>query len=238
LTADRVERIVAMVDEPSEPRAAPDAEVVLDAAAVRRWIHASAAQIEAHRDFLTQLDAAIGDADHGVNMDRGFGASVTDLEIGEDLCPGEILTRVGTTLVYRVGGAAGPLYGTMYRQAGAALGEARTFDAEDLLKALRAGLDGIQGLGAAVEGDKTIVDAYGPALQAFERELRSGGDAAAAARAAAEAARRGMRATAPMQARKGRASYLGPRSVGHQDPGATSTSLLFVALATALDDTS
>ena len=145
------------------------------------------------------------------------------------------MIRVGGTLVYRVGGAAGPLFGTCFRRAGESFGDADAFDGEDLLKALRAGLDGIQGLGAAQEGDKTIVDAYAPALQAFERELRSGGDAPQAARRAADAARAGMRATVPMQARKGRASYLGPRSVGHQDPGATSTVYLFASLARTLD---
>lgn len=195
----------------------------------------AAREIHAQRDFLTQLDAAIGDADHGVNMDRGFSAAVIDLDATTDLPAGELLIRVGGTLIYRVGGAAGPLFGTCLRRAGESFGEAVTFGAEDLLTALRAGLDGIQRLGAAEEGDKTIVDAYAPALAAFERELRSGGDARTAARKAADAAREGMRATVPMQARKGRASYLGPRSVGHQDPGATSTAYLFVALARTLD---
>ena len=192
-------------------------------------------EIAANRDFLTQLDAAIGDADHGINMDRGFSAAVTDLDATKDLPAGELLIRVGGTLIYRVGGAAGPLFGTCFRRAGESLGDAEAFDAEALLQALRAGLDGIQGLGAAQEGDKTIVDAFAPALAAFERELRGGGDAASASRTAADAAREGVRATVPMQARKGRASYLGPRSVGHQDPGATSTAYVFTSLAHALD---
>jgi dihydroxyacetone kinase-like protein len=208
---------------------------VYDATMIRRWVRGSADEVAANRDFLTQLDAAIGDADHGINMDRGFSAAVTDLDAPSDLPAGELLIRVGGTLIYRVGGAAGPLFGTCLRRAGEALGDAASFDAEDLWKALRSGLDGIQGLGAAEEGDKTIVDAYAPALVAFERELRGGGDGASASRKAAEAAREGMRATIPMQARKGRASYLGPRSVGHQDPGATSTSYLFTALARSLD---
>jgi len=206
-----------------------------DDATIRRWIRASADEIAGSRDFLTQLDAAIGDADHGINMDRGFSATVTDLDATQDLPPGELLVRAGSTLIYRVGGAAGPLFGTCLRRAGEVFSDTETFGAEELLKAMRAGLDGIQGLGAAREGDKTIVDAYAPALQAFERELRAGGDAASAARKAADAAREGMRATVPMQARKGRASYLGPRSVGHQDPGATSTALLFAALARTLE---
>ncbi len=206
-----------------------------DGGTIRRWIRASADEIAGSRDFLTQLDAAIGDADHGINMDRGFSAAVTDLDAMNDLGPGELLERSGNTLIYRVGGAAGPLFGTCFRRAGEVFSDAETFGAEELLKAMRAGLDGIQGLGAAQQGDKTIVDAYAPALQAFERGLRAGRDAAAAAREAAEAAREGMRATIPMQARKGRASYLGPRSVGHQDPGATSTALLFAALARTLE---
>ncbi len=207
-----------------------------DDGVARRWVRISASQIEAKRDYLTQLDAAIGDADHGVNMARGFSAVVTDLEAAGDLPPGDLLSRVGSTLMNRVGGAAGPLFGTLYRQAGGSLGSGSSFDGEDLLKALRAGLDGIQGLGAAVEGDKTIVDAYAPGLQALERELRAGRDLGSAARRAADAARDGSRATIPMQARKGRASYLGPRSVGHQDPGATSTAILFGALASALGE--
>jgi phosphoenolpyruvate---glycerone phosphotransferase subunit DhaL len=223
--------VVAVTDVPSEQ------PMTLDAAFVRRWIRESADQISSNRDYLTQLDAAIGDADHGINMDRGFSAAATDLDAAMGLPPGGILSRVGSTLVYRVGGAAGPLFGTCFRSAASSLGESATFEAEDLLKALRSGLDGIQGLGAATEGDKTIVDAYVPALQAFERELRKGGDAASAAHRAADAAKEGMRATVPMQARKGRASYLGPRSVGHQDPGATSTSLLFSALARSLEAT-
>jgi dihydroxyacetone kinase-like protein len=202
---------------------------------IRRWIRASADEIAGNRDFLTQLDAAIGDADHGINMDRGFSAAVTDLDATRDLPAGELLIRAGNTLIYRVGGAAGPLFGTCLRRGGEVFADAEAFGAEELLKAMRAGLDGIQGIGAAQEGDKTIVDAYAPALQAFERELRAGGDAGSAARKAADAAREGMRATVPMQARKGRASYLGSRSVGHQDPGATSTALLFAALARTLE---
>ena len=213
-----------------------DTVVRIDGALIRRWIRVCADDIAANRDFLTQLDAAIGDADHGVNMDRGFNAAVTDLGTAAELAPGEVFGRVGTTLIYRVGGAAGPLYGSMYREAGVALGSTELIDAEDLLSALCTGLEAIQGLGAAVEGDKTIVDAYVPALQALERELRSGGGFPAATRRASDAAREGMRATVPLQARKGRASYLGARSVGHQDPGATSTALLFGALAKVVDE--
>ena len=225
--------MVSVVSQPVSGDAA-----AIDAATIRDWIRAYADEIAASRDFLTQLDAAIGDADHGINMDRGFQAAVVDLEAATDLSAGEILTRVGSTLVYRVGGAAGPLYGICFRRAGETMDDAETLEGEDLLKALRAGLDGIQGLGAAQEGDKTIVDAFAPALQAFERALRAGSEVAVASRRAAEAAREGMRATVPMHARKGRASYLGPRSVGHQDPGETSAAALFAALARTLEDAS
>jgi phosphoenolpyruvate---glycerone phosphotransferase subunit DhaL len=202
----------------------------VDVALVRSWIEAISSAIGEQREYLTQLDAAIGDADHGVNMQRGFSAVVDKVATAEGLTPGKTLTTVGTTLISTVGGAAGPLYGTAFREAGKALGDAPDVAPKDLVTALRAGLEGIQRLGAAVEGDKTIVDAYAPALAAFETEVNGGGSLAAASRAAREAAEEGMRATTPMQAKKGRASYLGPRSVGHQDPGATSTALIFSAL--------
>ena len=209
-------------------------EVLLDTGFVQRWIGEAAALIHRQRDFLTQLDAAIGDADHGVNMDRGFSAARDGLMSDVGATPGGMLVQAGTTLVLRVGGAAGPLYGSALRRMGESLGEAERVDGGSLLAALRAGLDGIQRLGAAVDGDKTIVDAYAPALLALERALRGGRDLATAAERAATSAGAGARATVAMQARKGRASYLGPRSVGHQDPGATSTTLLFEALAHAV----
>ena len=211
-------------------------EVLLDTGFVQRWLDDAAARIHRHRDYLTQLDAAIGDADHGVNMDRGFAAARDGLVVGDRATPGSLLDQAGGTLVLRVGGAAGPLFGTALRRAADSLGEAELLDGGSLLRAMRAGLDGIQRLGAAVEGDKTIVDAYAPALIAFERGFRGGRDVTVAGMKAAAAADAGARATVPMQARKGRASYLGPRSVGHQDPGATSTALLFAALAHALGD--
>jgi len=208
--------------------------VALDAGFVRRWIDEIAGSVEEERDHLTQLDSAIGDADHGVNLSRGFTAVVAKLETaGRDLAPGQILTTVGATLISTVGGASGPLYGTAFRGAGKALGEDGSFDSEGLLGALRAALEAVQKLGAAAEGDKTMVDALAPAVAAFEREVRAGRDVTAAIRSAREAAEEGMRQTIPMQARKGRASYLGPRSVGHQDPGATSTALVFRALERA-----
>jgi dihydroxyacetone kinase-like protein len=203
-----------------------------DAGFVRRWIRETSVELSAQRDYLTQLDAAIGDADHGINMDRGFIAAVSALEATEDASPGSLLEHTAATLMFRVGGAAGPLYGTGFRDAGRALGDAVAFGPEDLIVALRSGLDGIRSLGAAVEGDKTIVDAWAPAIAAMERSTRGGspGEVLRSGRLAAEA---GASATTPMQARKGRASYLGPRSVGHQDPGATSTALIFAALERA-----
>jgi dihydroxyacetone kinase-like protein len=202
----------------------------VDISLARAWITAVAAAVADHADQLTQLDSAIGDADHGVNMNRGFTAVVAALDGYEAATVGDVLTKTGTTLVSKVGGASGPLYGTAFRAIGKALTEP-TVDAAALGAALRAGLEGLQKLGAAVPGDKTIVDAYGPAVAAFDKDLAGGGNLASAAAAAADAAEEGMRATTPMQARKGRASYLGPRSVGHQDPGATSTALVFRALA-------
>jgi len=205
-----------------------------DAAFVARWLRASAAEIAAHRDFLTQLDAAIGDADHGVNMDRGFAAVASVVAAADGLSPGELLVQAGATLVLRVGGAAGPLYGSALREAGRSLGAASAFGLPELTEALDAALAGIVKLGAAEEGDKTIVDAWIPGLRAL-RDAPSA-DAAAALHAARIAAEGGAAATTPMEARKGRASYLGARSVGHQDPGAASTSLLFGALERAAED--
>jgi dihydroxyacetone kinase-like protein len=205
---------------------------VVDTAFVRSWVEDIARSIEDQRDFLTQLDAAIGDADHGVNMSRGFTAVTAKLAegAGDGLAPGPLLTLVGSTLVSTVGGASGPLYGTAFRRAGKALGDDADVDAAAFGGALRAGLEGIQQLGAAAEGDKTMVDALAPAVAAFEERVRDGASLADAATAAREAGEEGMRATVPLQARKGRASYLGPRSVGHQDPGATSTALVLAAL--------
>jgi phosphoenolpyruvate---glycerone phosphotransferase subunit DhaL len=207
---------------------------IVDAACVRSWLGVVAARLEAERDFLTQLDAAIGDADHGVNMHRGFTAVMTRVGAIEEATPGQLLKTAGRTFVSTVGGAAGPLYGTAFLQAGEALGDAASFGPRLLLDALRASLEGVQRVGAAAIGDKTMVDALSPALGAFELELRMGGSLETATSGAREAAAEGMRATIPLQARKGRASYLGPRSVGHQDPGATSTALMFAALADAV----
>ena len=201
----------------------------VDAGTVKTWLNEAAASVREQRDYLTQLDAAIGDADHGTNMDRGFTAVVEKLD-GLEGPPGKLLTTAGSTLVSTVGGASGPLWGTALRRAGRSLGDAESFGGAELAEALDAALAGVVELGAAQEGDKTMVDALAPAVRALRAGIDGGGeltDALAAARAAGE---EGMRATTPLQASKGRASYLGERSIGHQDPGATSTALIIAAL--------
>ena len=207
----------------------------MNAETVRRWMTQAAASVREQRDYLTQLDAAIGDADHGANMDRGFSAVVAKLEATDDAPPpGRLLITAGSTLVSTVGGASGPLWGTALRRAGRSLGDSPEFDGPELADALDAALAGVVELGAAQEGEKTMVDALAPAVRALRQELGGGAgvaDALASARAAGE---EGMRATAPMRAAKGRASYLGDRSIGHQDPGATSTAFILAALAQAV----
>ncbi|NUL07771.1 dihydroxyacetone kinase subunit L [Streptomyces lunaelactis] len=202
----------------------------VDTDLARTWVQAIAAAVDKHKDHLTQLDSAIGDADHGVNMKRGFSAVTTALADYKPDTVGAVLVKTGTTLISSVGGASGPLYGGAFRAMGKTL-DAPTADTQQFATALAAGLESVQKLGAAAPGDKTMIDAYAPALAAFQQHAGAGADFAAAALAAADAAEEGMRATTPMQARKGRASYLGARSIGHQDPGATSTALIFRALA-------
>ena len=201
----------------------------MDAGTIRRWLTEAATAVREQRDYLTQLDAAIGDADHGTNMDRGFTAVVEKLQ-GLEAPPGRLLVTAGGTLVSTVGGASGPLWGTALRRAGRALGEAEEFDGSELAAALDAALEGVVELGAAQEGDKTMVDALAPAVRALRERLDDGSTVAEALAAARGAGEDGMRATVPLQASKGRASYLGERSIGHQDPGATSTALIIAAL--------
>ncbi len=185
---------------------------------VRGWIGDFASAVTEHRAELVRLDTAIGDGDHGTNMDRGMRAATEKLaEVeGDDI--GALLKTVGMALISKVGGAAGPLYGTLFMRMSAATTGKTELDVAGWTEAVEAGLAGVQQRGKAEPGDKTMVDALVPAVEA----LRGGGDL----RASADAAREGMLATIPMEARKGRASYLGPRSVDHQDPGATSTELL------------
>src|SRR5437868_9318484 len=213
-----------------------EVEAVVNTSTVRRWLEGAAASVREQREYLTQLDAAIGDADHGTNMDRGFSAVVEKLQSVEELPPGKLLTTAGSTLVSTVGGASGPLWGTALRRAGRSLGDADEFDGPDLAAALGAALEGVVELGAAQEGDKTMVDALAPAVRALREELGGGGSLTSAVAAARAAAEEGMRATVPLQASKGRASYLGERSIGHQDPGATSTVLILAALERALSE--
>ena len=202
----------------------------VDAAFVRAWVGGFAASVAAEKERLTKLDAAIGDADHGANLNRGLVAVQAKLDAdGAPEAPGKLLMLVGRTLISTVGGASGPLYGTVFRELGKALGEDASVDDATFVAGVKAGLEGVQRLGGAKEGDKTMIDAYAPALAALD----SSRPLTEAAGAAATAAQQGAEATIPMEARKGRASYLGPRSVGHQDPGATSTALLFAALAKA-----
>ena len=185
-------------------------------------------RIHAAREELTALDSAIGDADHGINMDRGMIAVRGNLPALRDGQAGALFKQVGRTLISTVGGASGPLYGTFFLRLGTALGEAEEVAPADVARGLRAGLDGIVGLGKANLDDKTMVDAMTPAVEAIE----AGADAdfGAALAAAADAAAAGRDRITPLVARKGRASYLGERSAGHQDPGATSATILFEAL--------
>ena len=221
------------------PRPHPGAPVGyltgVDAATIKRWLEGSAASVHEQRDYLTQLDAAIGDADHGTNMDRGFSSVVSKLaELDGSEAPGRILVTAGSTLVSTVGGASGPLWGTALRRAGRSMGDGATFEAAALADALEAALDGVVELGAAQPGDKTMVDALGPAVRTLKERLAAGSPDTEAFAAAREAAEAGMQSTVPLQATKGRASYLGERSIGHQDPGATSTALILRALELAI----
>ncbi|MEU4091415.1 dihydroxyacetone kinase subunit DhaL [Streptomyces sp. NPDC026673] len=204
---------------------------VIDTAFLRRWLTAAASVIEREADRLTELDSPIGDADHGANMRRGFVAARTAVEKEPPDTPGGVLVLVGRQLISTVGGASGPLYGTLLRKAGKALGDAAQVAPEQFAQALREGVDGVAQLGGAAQGDKTMLDALVPAVEALSFALDKGAGLTEALSAAAIAADEGALATVPMQARKGRASYLGERSIGHQDPGATSSSLLVGALA-------
>jgi phosphoenolpyruvate---glycerone phosphotransferase subunit DhaL len=211
--------------------------VSISASDVRAWIGAYAETIAEHRTELVRLDTAIGDGDHGTNMDRGMRAAVEKLEATEGDDIGALLKAVGMALVSSVGGAAGPLYGTAFLRASTALGGNEEVSAEDAAEAIEAALGGIQQRGKAEVGDKTIVDALEPAVEAA-KEAAGEGSVAAVFRAAAGAAQEGAESTIPMTARRGRASYLGARAKGHQDPGATSTYLLLDAAARALEGAS
>ena len=204
----------------------------LDAAWAQRWIELAAADIAEQRDYLVDLDRAIGDGDHGENMDRGFKASLEALGQGQPSSVAEVLKTVAKTLMSTVGGAAGPLYGTAFLRASKAAGDGE-LDGAVAAAVIAGALEGIQARGKATTGEKTMVDAWTPALEAARAAADSGSSAAAVLEAAATAAEAGAAATEPMRATKGRASYLGERSIGHLDPGAASTSLILRAAARA-----
>jgi phosphoenolpyruvate---glycerone phosphotransferase subunit DhaL len=209
---------------------------VFTAAQAVSWVRASAAVIEDQAAALTRLDAAIGDGDHGANMNRGFKAALQRLDGLEATDFGGVFKAVGMALISKVGGASGPLYGSFYLAAGKALGDAETVEDGALAAALRAGYDGVVARGKAQLEDKTMLDAWHPALEALDAALAGGSDLGAALDQAERAAEAGMKATIPLVARKGRASYLGERSRDHQDPGATSTHLLVKALADVVNE--
>ena len=194
------------------------------------WMRRFAGEMEEHRAELVRLDTAIGDGDHGTNMDRGMRKALERLDSADQAEPGAVLKTVAMALVSSVGGAAGPLYGTLFLQMGGALADRDEVDLAGYVEAWKKGLQGVQARGKAEPGDKTMVDVLVPAVEAMERAP----DLDAALRDAVEAAERGMQATTPMVARRGRASYLGERSKDHQDPGATSTYYLYRSAAEAL----
>ena len=204
----------------------------LDAAWAQRWIELAAADIAEQRDYLVDLDRAIGDGDHGENMDRGFKAAVEALGQAQPASVAEVLKTVAKTLMSTVGGAAGPLYGTAFLRASKAAGDGE-LDGAGVAAVIAGALDGIQARGKATTGEKTMVDAWTPALEAARAAAEAGSDPVAVLEAAANAAEAGAAATEPMRATKGRASYLGERSIGHLDPGAVSTSLILRAAVRA-----
>jgi dihydroxyacetone kinase-like protein len=211
---------------------------VIDATAVKAWLGAFAEEVAAGRDHLTELDAAIGDADHGANLHRGMTAVVAALDGVDEATPGALLKTAGMTLVSTVGGASGPLYGTFFLRMSGSVGDGSSLNPTQFAVALRAGLDGIVARGRAQAGDKTMYDALAPACDALDNALAEGQGLATALARAEEAAQQGCDATIAMLARKGRASYLGERSVGHQDPGATSSAMLISAARVLAEDSS
>lgn len=200
------------------------------------WLNKTADVLIANKEYLTELDSAIGDADHGINMDRGFRKVKEKLPTFADQDIGSILKTTGMTLISSVGGASGPLYGTFYMRSGMAVTAREQLDITELYEMLKAGVAGILQRGRPELGDKTMYDAWVPALEAYESAQNNGADLLTALRAAVEAGENGMKATIPLQARKGRASYLGERSIGHQDPGATSSYLILNALLETLEE--
>ena len=195
-----------------------------------KWLENSAAVLIENKDYLTQLDSPIGDADHGTNMARGFKKVIEKLPSVADKDIGNILKTTGMTLISSVGGASGPLYGTFFMRSGMAMAAKEELNNEDLLKLLESGVEGIVQRGRAQLEDKTMIDAWYPALDALREAVENGSSTVDILKAGVAGAEDGMKATIPLQARKGRASYLGERSIGHQDPGATSSYLMLNAL--------
>ncbi len=203
--------------------------------AILSWLRCYRQALADNKDYLTRLDSAIGDADHGANMDRGFAAVVEKLPTVADKDIGTILKTAGMTLVSTVGGAGGPLYGTFFMRAGMTVDGKNELTDADLVTAFEAGLAGVQQRGKATTGEKTMVDALTPACQAMRSKVDGGAGLHEILEAGAAASEQGMKATIPMLATKGRASYLGERSIGHQDPGATSSTLMVRCAADTLD---
>lgn len=203
-------------------------------AEVLQWLQAIATVIEQHKDELTELDAAIGDADHGINLDRGFKKVMQQLPTVSDKDIGSILKQVSMTLISSIGGASGPLYGTLFLKASATVAGKEELSDHDVVTLLHQGVDGIIQRGRAQRGDKTMLDTWLPALEALKSAIEAGDSLADAMQQAVTAAEQGMKDTVPMLAKKGRASYLGKRSIGHQDPGATSSYLMLRCLSASL----
>jgi dihydroxyacetone kinase-like protein len=197
---------------------------------ILQWLQATAIIIEQNKDYLTELDAAIGDADHGINMNRGFQKVIAQLPSVADKDIGTVLKTVSMTLISSVGGASGPLYGTLFLKASATATGKQELTGEDISALLQAGVEGVAQRGKANLGDKTMLDALSPAANAFQQAIAAGASVAEALQQAVAAAEEGMKNTIPLVAKKGRASYLGERSAGHQDPGATSAYLIFKTL--------
>lgn len=203
-----------------------------------QWLQAFATVIEQNKDYLTELDAAIGDADHGINMERGFKKVMSQLPSIADNDISSILKTVSMTLISSVGGASGPLYGTMFLRAGTAVAGKQELTDEDMVGLLQAALDGVLQRGKAQPGDKTMVDVLSPAVTTFQQAVGEGKATLEAMQQTVAAAHQGMKDTTPMLAKKGRASYLGERSIGHQDPGATSSYLMLKSLLATLENSS
>jgi dihydroxyacetone kinase-like protein len=209
-------------------------EATVDVAALRAWLGTFAEEVAANRDLLTRLDSEIGDADHGANLHRGMTKVIVAIDQPPPATPAALFKTAGMTLVSNVGGASGPLYGTLFLRLAGAAGVTDRLEPSQLAEGLRAGLAGIVSRGHASAGDKTMYDSLAPACDALEKGLADGASLREALASAAIAAAEGRDSTVAMLARKGRASYLGERSIGHQDPGATSTAMLIDAAASTL----